>query len=230
MATTPTVPMADTAEMLMVHTMLRREFALLPDLVRGARPGDARRRSLIGAHIDLLCRILHAHHEGEDLVLWPLLLDRAEAESRSIIATMETQHQMIADAHDGLLGELEAWRTCTGDGNRIAAQSEALLAILTGHTALEEQLVLPLAAKHVTLAEWQKMGGHGMDTFPKRLLPLAFGMMMFQGDPEVIRRTLSTAPPAVRIALQFIAPRAFTRRCRRLHGQPNPPEIGPRQH
>ena len=36
MTTAPHVPMADVDEMYLVHTMLRREFSLLPDLIRGA--------------------------------------------------------------------------------------------------------------------------------------------------------------------------------------------------
>ena len=79
MTTPPQAPMADVGEMYLVHTMLRREFSLLPDLIRGADRNDAKRRALIGAHAQLVCQILHTHHEGEDLVLWPLLLERAEA-------------------------------------------------------------------------------------------------------------------------------------------------------
>ena len=109
MTTPPHVPMADVSEMYLVHTMLRREFSLLPDLIRGADRNDAKRRALIGAHAQLLCQILHAHHEGEDLVLWPLLLERAEAEATQIVAVMEQQHQAIAAAHDEAVHRLGDW-------------------------------------------------------------------------------------------------------------------------
>jgi hypothetical protein len=78
--------MADVGEMYLVHTMLRREFGLLPDLIRGAGRNDAKRRALIGAHAQLVLQILHTHHESEDLVLWPLLLERAEAKATKIVA------------------------------------------------------------------------------------------------------------------------------------------------
>ncbi len=52
-----------------------------------------------------------------------------------------------------------------------------------------------LKARYVTAAEWVQMGQHGIDTFQKRLLPLAFGMLMYEGDPAVMRRTLSNVPP-----------------------------------
>ena len=48
--------MADVGEMYLVHTMLRREFGLLPDLIRGADRNDAKRRAFIGAHAKLVSR------------------------------------------------------------------------------------------------------------------------------------------------------------------------------
>src|ERR1700722_8793443 len=103
---TQQVPMADVGEMYLVHTMLRREFSLLPDLIRGAGR-DAKRRARIGAHAQLLCQILHSHHESEDLVLWPLLLERAEAEATEIVAVMEEQHNAIAAAHNEVVRRLD---------------------------------------------------------------------------------------------------------------------------
>ena len=41
--TTPLqTPMADVDEMYLVHTMLRREFSLLPDLIRDTKRNDAK--------------------------------------------------------------------------------------------------------------------------------------------------------------------------------------------
>src|ERR1700754_1115254 len=105
----PQTPMADIDEMYLVHTMLRREFSLLPALIRGTHRNDTRRRALISAHALFVCQILHTHHEGEDLVLWPLLLERAEAEATKIVAVMGEQHQAIATAHDEAGRRLGCW-------------------------------------------------------------------------------------------------------------------------
>ena len=109
MTTPPEVPMAEVGEMYLVHTMLRREFSLLPESIRGAGRNDAKRRAHIGALAQLLCQILHTHHEGEDLVLWPLLLERAEAEAIEIVAVMDEQHHAIAAAHDEVVHRLGDW-------------------------------------------------------------------------------------------------------------------------
>ena len=218
------VPMADVGEMYLVHTMLRRELSLLPDLIRGAGR-DANRRARIGAHAQLVFQILHAHHESEDLVLWPLLLERAEAEAREIVAVMEEQHRAIAAAHDEAVHRLDDWCRFGRDREGFATVLDNLVRVLTEHTALEEKAVLPLAEKYITATEWQQMGQHGMDTFQKRLLPLAFGMLMYEGDPAVMRRTLANVPLPARLLMPAIAPRAFSRHARRLYGTATPPKI-----
>jgi hypothetical protein len=97
---------------------------------------------------------------------------------------------------------------------------------MTEHTALEEKAVLPLAEKYITAAEWQQMGRHGMDTFQKRLLPLAFGMLLFTSRANaVMRRTLSNVPLPARLLMPIIAPRAFSRHARRVYGTATPPKI-----
>ena len=221
---TQQVPMADVGEMYLVHTMLRREFSLLPDLIRGAGR-DVNRRARIGAHAHLLCQILHAHHESEDLVLWPLLLERADAQATEIVAVMEEQHHAIAAAHDEVVHRLDDWCSFGRDREGFATVLDDLVRIMTEHTALEEKAVLPLAEKYITAAEWQQMGRHGMDTFQKRLLPLAFGMLMYEGDPAVMRRTLSNVPLPARLLMPIIAPRAFSRHARRVYGTATPPKI-----
>jgi hemerythrin-like domain-containing protein len=225
MTTPPHVPMADVGEMYLVHTMLRRELSLLPDLIRGPNRLDAKRRTRIGAHTRLVCQILHTHHESEDLILWPLLLERAQAQATQIVAVMEQQHQAIAAAHDEVVHRLGDWCRFGRDPQGFATALDDLVQVLTEHTALEENAVLPLAEKYVTAAEWQQMGQHGMDTFQKRLLPLAFGMLMYEGDPAVIRRTLANVPLPARLLMPIIAPRAFSRHTRRVCGTATPPKI-----
>ncbi len=139
--------MADVGEMYLVHTMLRRESSLLPDLIRSANRNDAKRWALIGAHAQLVCQILHAHHEGEDLVLWPLLLERAEAEATEIVAVMGEQHHAIAAAHDEAVHRLCDWCRFGRDAEGFATVLDDLVRVLTEHTALEEMAVLPVAEK-----------------------------------------------------------------------------------
>jgi hypothetical protein len=138
---------------------------------------------------------------------------------------MGEQHHAIAAAHDEAVQRLGDWCRFGRDGEGFATVLDDLVQVLTEHTALEEKAVLPLAEKYVTAAEWSQVGRHGMDTFQKRLLPLAFGMLMYEGDPAVVRRTLSNVPPAARLLMPIIAPRAFSRHARRVYGTATPPKI-----
>jgi hypothetical protein len=86
-------PMADLRE-YMAHTMLRRELGLLPRLVRNVMPGDVDRAEIIGTHAEHVCFVLHLHHEGDDRLLWPRLLERAGDKATAIVPTMEEQHSV----------------------------------------------------------------------------------------------------------------------------------------
>ncbi|WP_440089046.1 hemerythrin domain-containing protein [Streptosporangium sp. LJ11] len=108
--------------MYMAHTAMRREFTLLPRLVSDVAPGDVRRAEVVGAHAELMCRVLHLHHEGEDHVLWPKLLDRGGEETAAIVPAMEEQHHAIEKAHARVTALLPGWRA-TGRGGAELAEA-----------------------------------------------------------------------------------------------------------
>ena len=69
----------DMTEMFAVHDCLRHEFARLPLTVKAVAEGDSDRASVVGGHVMMMTSMLHAHHEGEDLLVWPLLAERSPA-------------------------------------------------------------------------------------------------------------------------------------------------------
>jgi hemerythrin-like domain-containing protein len=228
MAVNPTLnaPMADVRDMYMAHTAFRREFRLLPQLIRDVAQGDTARAEVVGAHAKLVCRILHTHHEGEDLLLWPVLLHRGGEEAAAIVPIMEKQHLAIEHAHADAVGLLPAWRSTGHGGQELADAFELLLNRLVEHMATEEEQVLPLAQKHVTAAEWKQIGEHGMAETPKSELLLAFGMAMYEGDPAVIKTALSDAPLPVRLLVPLIGRRRYAAHAKRVHGTPTPARLG----
>ncbi|MFI7608081.1 hemerythrin domain-containing protein [Micromonospora sp. NPDC049366] len=215
--------MADVRDMYMAHAAMRREFGLLPQLVRDVAPGDTRRAEVVGAHADLMCLILHTHHEGEDLLLWPRLRERGGAEAEAIVPTMEAQHHAIEAAHAQVVALLPAFRATARGGEALAEALDALRAALIEHMDLEEREILPLAEKHVTAAEWKGLGEHGMRHAPKKILPLVFGIAMYEGDPEVVKAVLAEAPGPARLIMPILAPRLYASHARRVHGTATPP-------
>ncbi|MFD3457290.1 hemerythrin domain-containing protein [Streptomyces sp. NPDC058691] len=217
--------MADVRDMYMAHTMLRREFGLLPQLVRDVAPYDTKRSEVVGAHAELLCGMLHFHHEGEDVILWPLLHERGGEEAEAIVPVMEEQHHAIEAAHAQAMRLLPEWRSAARGGHELAEVFDRLLAALLEHMTMEERRILPLAEKYVTAAEWRQLGEHGTGEMPKKALPLAFGMAMYEGDPEVIKAVLAEAPGPARLIMPFLAPRLYARHAKRVHGTATPPRV-----
>ncbi|MEU4098797.1 hemerythrin domain-containing protein [Streptomyces sp. NPDC026673] len=209
--------------MYMAHTMLRREFDLLPQLVRDVRTDDTGRSEVVGAHAEFVCGILHLHHEGEDVVLWPLLHERGGAEAEEIVPVMEEQHHAIEAANAEATRLLPGWRSTARGGNELTEAFDRLRAALLEHMAMEEQRILPLAEKYVTAAEWRRLGEHGLEKSPKKTLPLAFGMAMYEGDPEVVRAVLAEAPLPARLIMPVLARRLYAKHAKRVHGTPTPP-------
>ncbi len=219
-------PMADVRDMYMAHTAMRREFKLLPRLVSDVEPGDVRRAGVVGAHAELVCRVLHLHHEGEDQVLWPKLLERGGEETAAIVPVMEEQHHAIEKAHAQVTGLLPGWRSTGRGGAELAEVFDGLLTVILEHMRMEEKEILPLAEKYITAAEWNQLGEHGVAKTPKKELPLVFGMVMYEGDPGVVRRVLMEVPGPLRLLMPVIARRLYTGHAKRVHGTATPPRIG----
>ncbi len=221
--TTHAEPMADVRDMYMAHGMFRREFGLIPGLVRGVPDGDQKRARVVGYHIDLLRRILHAHHEGEDSILWPKLRERGGREATAIVPTMVGQHEAIEErlARAGEL--LPGWRATARGGAEFAEVFDKLFSVLDEHMAMEEKEILPLAGKYITAAEWKGLGQHGISVLKGRELPLSFGLVMYEADPDVVKSVLKEAPLPARVLVPRIAPRMFAAHAKRVHGTATPP-------
>jgi hypothetical protein len=214
----------DTRDMVVVHDSIRRQFGQAPALVRRVAPGDTARAAVVADHLDLLGALLHHHHVGEDRLLWPVLQPRVPADVAATVTRMESQHDGIAEAQQTVSAAVDSWRAGAGEDERgaLATAWEQLFARITEHLAAEEQHILPLAAAHMTPAEWRRLGEEGIGGLPRRQLPLVFGMVMYRADPEVIRQMLSHAPLLPRLLMPRLAPRTYARYARRLHGTVTP--------
>jgi hypothetical protein len=222
--TTTPAGLVDTRDMLVVHDSVRHQFGLAPALVRGVPVADTARAGVVAEHLELLGGLLHHHHAGEDRLLWPVLHPRVPPEASATFDRMESQHEGIAEAQGSVEGALAGWRASAGQDERaaLAAALEHLLDRIFEHLAAEEAHILPLAAIHMTPAEWQRLGEEGLNSLPRKQLPLVVGMLMYRADPDVIREMLSHAPLLPRLVLPHVAPRIYGRYARRLFGTATP--------
>jgi hemerythrin-like domain-containing protein len=212
--------MADSRDMIVVHRMFRRQFGAIPALVHGVAAGDLAGAAVVADHVEWMVRFLHSHHEGEDMMVWPRLLERCPADVDPLIFTMESQHVGLAEALDSLAAGSVEWRRSAAEPEReaLAGAATALLDRIAEHLDLEELKVLSLIDRHLTEKEWKQVGGSGLKTMKFGQLTVAFGMILDQASPDqvaIMRNTIPSAPWAI---FSLLGPRSYARYARRLQG------------
>ncbi|WP_226364519.1 hemerythrin domain-containing protein [Pseudonocardia sp. ICBG162] len=221
MGPTTTTPdgAVDTRDMVVVHAALLREIRWAPAAVARATPGPARRRARTARHLRLVLDMLGHHHDGEDRLLLPLLRERAPRDALRTVEAREHEHAGIEDRLARVEQARGRWRAGDDDAApALAAGLEALHDELAPHLRAEEREVLPLAGQYLSGSEWRAIGDAGVAAVPSSQLVTVFGMLMHDADPEVVRGMLAHAPGPARLLLPRIAPRAYARRRRAVHG------------
>jgi hemerythrin-like domain-containing protein len=220
-------PVTVVSAMFAVHAMFRREFGLMPHLVRAAAVGDTQRVTLVADHVALVSGVLNHHHSGEDVYLWPPLRERCPEECAPLADVMEDQHHAI---HNGLLQVAQAgqaWRDSASADARdtLAGAVDRLLPVMNEHLALEEERVVPLIDKFVTQAEYGRVAqDQGADAPPDKL-PVLIGMFMYEAEPAAIDLAVAEMPPEVQPVIRDLAPKAYATYAEELHGTANPPRV-----
>src|SRR4051812_18795604 len=111
----------DLAGMYLMHRGFRRDLHAFATATAATPLGDLRRWQRLARRFRLFASILHKHHHGEDVGLWPLLHERGA--DQTVLDALEAEHGGI----DPLL------RTCTED--------LAVLDAGTGDDTTRERLV-----------------------------------------------------------------------------------------
>lgn len=222
--TRPRTTPIDTRAMQVVHSVYRRELRLAGGVLRGVVEGDIRRAAVVADHLDLVARHLHRHHTTEDELVWPILLERVPEELAPIVHLMESQHERVEVLLAEIADLLPRWRAgaATADRDRLAELFDTLFVHLSEHLDAEEQRLLPIAARHLTQAEWDALGEEGRRGTPRKELSVTFGMMAYDGDPEAVSDMLAKAPLPVRWLVPRLGRRAYARHARAVHGTATP--------
>jgi hypothetical protein len=225
--TTVNEPLADARDMFAAHTMFRREFGLMPGLVRAVATGDKQRSALVAGHVAMVSTILNHHHSGEDAYVWPPLRERCPEECAPLVVVMESQHHAI---HNGLLQVAqagEAWRDSASADARhaLAGAIDRLLPVMNEHLAVEEERVVPLIEKYVTQAEYAHVAQEQGAEVPPDKLPAVFGMFMYEAEPAAIDLAVAEMPAEVQPIIRDLAPTAYAAYANELYGTETPPRV-----
>lgn len=215
-ATTTARP--DTFEMVFVHNTFRRQFRALPGLVRGVPDGDRERAGVIVAFQQELTTALHHHHEGEDELMWPLLLEQAPMDSE-LILRMEEQHERISELYQRAAENAAQFTAAADPASRaeLADTLEELIDALEEHLHDEEVHILPLVERVMTVPQWQALGERGRAGIPKDRQLVFLGFMLQANEPEHGREFLTHLPVPARIAWKLLGRRTFAEEYRKIY-------------
>lgn len=216
--------LTDVRMMIVAHSSFRRELGLSPRAVRAVADGDLRRARVVAEHVELFLSLLHHHHLIEDDLLWEKLLDRVPGELAPLVHLMERQHEVVADLLEQAGVLLGVWRRTAAarDANALADLLSTLVTALLEHLDAEEADLLPIMARNITADEWREFTERGMESIPKKMVFLGFGMMLYEGDPQVIALEMRKVPAPIRLLLPPLARWSFRRYARTIHGVPAP--------
>ena len=235
----------DVRAMAIVHRLFRQAYEEAARLVRAGPAPSPGRVTFLADHIDLIVGGLHAHHEDEDALLFPKLIERVP-EQAAVTEQVEHQHQVIATAMGAALAACATWRQqpSAETGEALAAALDYLNTVVQPHLDDEEQKVVPLAAVTLTQQEWDALGKRGMNSIPRNKRGIAAGMMLETLDSDDRAYMMKDVPAPLRMLSRSwsrgpgrntppcCAPVPDNRdppdRCRRPAARRSPP--GPRPH
>jgi hemerythrin-like domain-containing protein len=216
---------ADIRDMYMAHTVFRREFGLLPAAISNVPTADVTRAQVVAQHYELIHEMLHHHHQAEDIYLFPRLVGRTQ-EAPPIVAALEAQHEELDNVLADLTAGVNGWRETAdpAQGARLAETAGRLSGLLDDHMNAEEEQAMALIAQHITTAEYGEMVAVGAAGVKPDDMMVLFGMVMYEGDPEVIKETIDHMPDEIRPGMAERAAGAFARHSELVHGTPTPPK------
>ncbi|MEH0934679.1 hemerythrin domain-containing protein [Micromonospora psammae] len=211
----------EVAQMIVIHKALRREFRLLPGIVAGVRAGDRSRAAFVAAHARLQLMFLHAHHDSEDRLIWPILAQRTTV-TEDILDVMQRQHHAVDELVTEVRPLLADWtrRADAPTQQRIIAVLETLHTALEEHLDVEETTVLPLIQRHLTVAEWTATVKDAEKHLPKnpRSGLLLAGAVLEDSTPAERRWFLNELPGPARLMWRLLGDTLYRSHLRRTRG------------
>ena len=200
----------DVRDMAIVHRTFRNAYEESAKLVRAAPSPSPGRVTFLADHIDFGLAALHHHHEGEDELLYPELIQRVP-EQAPMTEQVEHEHLAIKTALEAASAACSAWRQqpSAETGEALAAALDHLNVVVQPHLDDEENKVVPLAAVTFTQQEWDAIGKHGVAWIPRNKRGIAFGMILEplgDADRAYMMRSL---PAPVRMLYPFLIERPW---------------------
>jgi len=198
MTTAPELPLADPTAMTRFHHIFREALDAVPRFVGAAPAADKGRADFVGSYYANVLKLLHAHHEAEDLTIYPMMMERLPAHAE-VIARVNAEHETVLGSLVAAEQAVSAWRADPSSTSRDAAATslQSLNAILVKHLDDEEAEVVPLIGLCITVAEWGEMSALAFQRFSGDKVWLVIGLIQEQMLPEENATMEANMPPPV---------------------------------
>jgi len=141
-----------------IHGALRRDLSRFLDALARIRDGDTARAAQLGTAWDNFDSQLTVHHEGEHEIAWPSLAKIGV--SQETIATMDAEHERMADALAKARGAMNTFRSTATAADAAAARSavEHLRTVAVEHLEHEESELEDVYLANADGPEMKAMG------------------------------------------------------------------------
>src|SRR5215470_2890031 len=200
----------DVRGMAIVHSTFRSLYEESARLVRAAPAPSPERVKFLADHIDFGVAVLHHHHETEDELLYPKLIEQVP-EQATVTERVEREHQLVKTALEAASAACRAWRQrpSAETGEALATALDHLNSVVQPHLDDEEQKVVPLAAVTLTQQEWDAMGKRGMSSVPRDKRAIAAGMMLEPLDAADRAYMMKHVPAPLRMLFPLLIERPW---------------------
>jgi hemerythrin-like domain-containing protein len=202
----------EVRDMRIIHETFRRAYEEAAQLVRANPTPSPARVTFLADHIDFGLTMLHHHHEGEDEILYPLLVERVP-DHATRTEQIDEEHQAVKGTIDAAQTACARWRTAPSavTGEALATSLDAVNAALLPHLDNEEREVVPLAAVTVSQKEWDSLAKHGIASIPGNKRLIAFGMILEPLNETDRVYMLTNLPPPVKVLYRLVGKRAWNK-------------------
>ena len=186
----------DARGLVEIHRMFRKEFGNAPALVDRVVDSDFAQAEIVGDHLAMLSTSLHAHHEGEESLLWDQLEGRVPA-CGVHVTRMKKQHATLLEHLHELDAALPAWRASGSQADAVTASLAGINAALAVHLPDEELSLVPVIETVITAAEVDALSAHGRRSTPKGKTFVQLGAILeAQPDGGASWQRAHLPPPA----------------------------------
>lgn len=149
--------MADTGNMAVVHSAMRRDLVRIRLLLDSPAATRVATRQRLAQHLRWFLDFLDHHHAAEDAWLWPVLRARGQAE---LADALEAEHAGMAPAIGDLRTAAEAYGTEHCAPATLRSAVDKVSSLLAVHLA-EEDRAMPLVGQLITRREWMAFEKEG---------------------------------------------------------------------